>query len=136
MKKKILIAIDSLTSGGAEKSLISLLTLFDYDKYDVDLLLFYQRGLYLPLIPKEVNVIEPPNFLQKINKGIKANLSDGDFKALCLRTGLSISCRNPLMTKKYHGAQIIYKWMSKGIENLDKEYDVAIAGDYYFYGKM
>ena len=97
MKKKILIAIDSLTSGGAEKSLISLLTLFDYDKYDVDLLLFYQRGLYLPLIPKEVNVIEPPNFLQKINKGIKANLSDGDFKALCLRTGLSISCRNPFI---------------------------------------
>ena len=47
MKKKILITIDSLTSGGAEKSLISLLTLFDYDKYDVDLLLFYQRGLYL-----------------------------------------------------------------------------------------
>mgnify|MGYP006908492050 CR=1 FL=1 len=27
MKKKILITIDSLTSGGAEKSLISLLTL-------------------------------------------------------------------------------------------------------------
>ena len=45
MKKKILIAIDSLTSGGAEKSLISLLTLFDYDKYDVDLLLFYQLQL-------------------------------------------------------------------------------------------
>ena len=127
MKKKILITIDSLTSGGAEKSLISLLTLFDYDKYDVDLLLFYQRGLYLPLIPKEVNVIEPPGFLKRINKGMKSNLVQGDLKALYLRMGLSISCRNPLMTKKYHGAQIIYKWLSKGIENLDKEYDVAIA---------
>ena len=127
MKKKILITIDSLTSGGAEKSLISLLTLFDYDKYDVDLLLFYQRGLYLPLIPKEVNVIEHPGFLKRINKGMKSNLVQGDLKALYLRMGLSISCRNPLMTKKYHGAQIIYKWLSKGIENLDKEYDVAIA---------
>ncbi|MDU4936123.1 MAG: glycosyltransferase [Peptostreptococcaceae bacterium] len=127
MKKNILIVIDSLTSGGAEKSLISLLTLFDYDKYNVDLLLFYQRGLYLPLIPKEVNIIEPPEFLKRINKGIKGNLSDGDIKALYLRSGLSISCRNPLMTKKYHGAQIIYKWLSKGIKKLDKNYDVAIA---------
>ncbi len=39
MKKKILITIDSLTSGGAEKSLISLLTLFDYD--NMMLIYFY-----------------------------------------------------------------------------------------------
>lgn len=35
MKKKILFAINSLECGGAEKSLISLLTSFGYFKYDV-----------------------------------------------------------------------------------------------------
>ena len=40
MKKKILFVMPSLNSGGAEKSLISVLSLFDYERYDVDLLLF------------------------------------------------------------------------------------------------
>ncbi len=57
MKKKILFVIPSLKSGGAEKSLITLLTLFDYEKYDVDLLCFRQEGLFYDKIPVEVNVI-------------------------------------------------------------------------------
>ena len=35
MKKKVLFMIDSLTCGGAEKSLVSLLPLLNYDKVDV-----------------------------------------------------------------------------------------------------
>ena len=34
MKKKVLFMIDSLTCGGAEKSLVSLLPLLNYDKVD------------------------------------------------------------------------------------------------------
>ncbi|MDA1570382.1 glycosyltransferase, partial [Bacillus cereus] len=60
MKKKILFVIDSLQSGGAEKSLVSLLSLFDYTKYEVDLLMFSASGLYLPLLPKQVNILEVP----------------------------------------------------------------------------
>ena len=33
MKKKILFVMPSLNSGGAEKSLISVLSLFDYERY-------------------------------------------------------------------------------------------------------
>ena len=35
MKKKILFVINSMGCGGAEKSLLSLLSLLDYDRYDV-----------------------------------------------------------------------------------------------------
>ena len=35
MRKSILFVINSLGCGGAEKSLLSLLSLLDYDKYDV-----------------------------------------------------------------------------------------------------
>ena len=45
MKKKICFIIDSLSIGGAEKSLVTLLNLLDYDKYDVDLQLFAGGGL-------------------------------------------------------------------------------------------
>lgn len=57
MKKKILFAIPSLRSGGAEKSLISVLSLFDYEKYEVDLILFRREGLFFEKIPTEVNYI-------------------------------------------------------------------------------
>ena len=57
MKKKILFVLATLNRGGAEKSLISLLKMLDYDKYDVDLLLF-DRGYDLEKeIPNNVNVI-------------------------------------------------------------------------------
>ena len=58
MKKKILFVIPSLRSGGAEKSLITLLSLFDYEKYDVDLLSFRRDGLFFDKIPDRVNVIK------------------------------------------------------------------------------
>lgn len=56
MKKKILFVIPSLRSGGAEKSLITLLSLMDYDKYDVDLLAFRRDGLFFDKVPDEVNI--------------------------------------------------------------------------------
>ena len=54
MKKRVLFVIDSLHSGGAEKSLVSLLNLFDYENYEVDLLTFKEGGLYASLLPKNV----------------------------------------------------------------------------------
>ena len=44
MKKRLLLVIDSLVCGGAKNSLISLLPLIDYDRYDVALLIF-ARGV-------------------------------------------------------------------------------------------
>ena len=52
--KNILFVMPSLGSGGAEKSLVNLLNLIDYEKYAVDLLLFKREGLFLSQIPKEV----------------------------------------------------------------------------------
>ena len=40
MKKRILITACSLEIGGIERSLVGLLDVFDYDQYDVDVLLF------------------------------------------------------------------------------------------------
>ena len=42
--KTILFVIDSLHCAGAEKSLITLLSLIDYSKYEVDLQLFGYGG--------------------------------------------------------------------------------------------
>ena len=59
MKKRILFVIESLEVAGAEKSLISLLSLIDYSEYEVDLQLFSYGGELESLLPKEVKLLEP-----------------------------------------------------------------------------
>lgn len=54
--KKILFLMPSLVGGGAENALIKLLNAFDYDKYEVTLLLVCYRGYYVSKIPKNVKV--------------------------------------------------------------------------------
>ena len=57
VKKNILFIMSSLRNGGAERSLVNLLQLLDYDKYNVDLLLFQNEGMFLKQVPDEVNFI-------------------------------------------------------------------------------
>lgn len=57
-KKKVLFVMESLRIGGAEKSLITTLSTLDYDKYDVDLLLFRQGGPFLSQVPEQVHLIK------------------------------------------------------------------------------
>lgn len=58
-KKRLLFVIDSLACAGAEKSLVTLLSLIDFDSYDVDLQLFLYGGELESLVPKEVRVLPP-----------------------------------------------------------------------------
>lgn len=58
MKKKLLFVNPSLCSGGAEKSLVTLLSMIDYSRYDVDLFLFRREGLFLPLVPEQVRILD------------------------------------------------------------------------------
>ena len=50
-KKKILFIINNLHCGGAENALVSLLQVFDYEQYDVDLLLMKNEGVFLKKLP-------------------------------------------------------------------------------------
>lgn len=60
MRKNILIHIGSLNAGGAEKSLVSLLSTMPKDKYDIDLLLVRKDGLLMDLLPSHINILETP----------------------------------------------------------------------------
>jgi glycosyltransferase involved in cell wall biosynthesis len=59
MSKKILFVINNMHCGGAENSLISLLQVIDYSKYDIHLLLFKKEGFFLNNIPKQVVLLDP-----------------------------------------------------------------------------
>ena len=55
--KKILFVIPTLRDGGAERSLVNLLTELPPEKYDIDLLLFKMQGTFLSQIPQNVHII-------------------------------------------------------------------------------
>lgn len=74
MKKRILFVIDSLICAGAEKSLITLLSLIDYSKYDVDLQLFKYGGEFEKYLNENVNLLPPFQYTTFIEKPISKQL--------------------------------------------------------------
>ena len=121
--------MDSLKIGGAEKSLITILNMFDYSKYEVDLYLFSHTGEFYNMIPKEVNVIkqdETYNIFEKNRKkSVVKYLSKLDFKSaffsLCWLIGVLFS---KLTRQKLY---IGWSCLKKLVKPLDKKYDVSIA---------
>ena len=110
MKKTVLFIIDSLTCGGAEKSLISLLPLLDYSKIEVDLMIVHRGGVFEDYVPEQVHIVDFPN-----PKGL--------WTEICL-VGFRIIRR---LFPNRHGAELRWRVMSSTYRELDKTYDVAIA---------
>mgnify|MGYP004622860705 FL=1 len=83
MKKKILFVINSMGCGGAEKSLLSLLSLLDYDRYDVTLQMFRRGGMFENLIPAEVKIREDLDYIKFCSKSPMEQMLSFDFKRVC-----------------------------------------------------
>lgn len=118
MKKQLLFIIDSLDCGGAEKSLVSLLPLIDYDQYDVDLMLFDRGGVFENYVPEKVNLID---YKYQI---LYPYTIKGQIRKFFCFSLLSPQLR---FIKKRHGAEIHWRTMRHIHKTYPKEYDVAIA---------
>lgn len=122
--KKILFVINSLTIGGSEKSLVSLLNCIDYNKYQVDLLMFKKGEDFDKYIPEEVNVLEVPDYYKFIyDKRYKLKFNEKLRYSLC-RLNTSINLRT---NKKIQSEQILYKHHKNVLKKVEGSYDVAIA---------
>lgn len=129
MKKKLLFIIPNLNSGGAEKALLSLLQTLDFDKYEVDLLLFKKEGIFLNQLPKEVHLLpEPKNysyFDMPLVKAVTELITKLKFKVLFYRLAaiyIYKTEKTPTVRE-----QKVWSFMKNALHNLDKEYDVAIG---------
>ena len=130
MKKRMLFVIDSLHCAGAEKSLTTLLSLLDYSKYDVDLQLFGYGGALEELVPKEVNILKPMEYIKfsslSTKNAVIKSLKNMNFKMLSSRLKFSLAIRK----NNYSNAQkarVYWQKVSNVIENNNKEYDIAIS---------
>ncbi|QNK59875.1 glycosyltransferase [Paenibacillus sp. PAMC21692] len=129
MKKKLLFVMNHLQCGGAEKALVSLLQVIDYQQYEVDLLLFKPVGIFLKQIPKEVNVLPSPHNYQYFDMSLKTVVVNcmkrGDLKNLLVRLYLNFV----MHTEKNEARreQLAWRHIVRTFRRLENEYDAAIG---------
>ncbi len=128
-KKKILFVIPGLHAGGGEKALVNLLNELNADDYDIDLLLFNKSGLFLEQVPAYVSIMQPQGdfaaFSLPLPQSVKALLLKGKIRMALNRINYAKELR------KHSNAAIAeqqsWRYWSKSMPQLQKQYDVAIA---------
>lgn len=130
MKKSILFVIDSLALAGAEKSLVTLLSLIDYSKYQVDLQLFSYGGELEQLVPKKVNILSSLDYMSftslSLKEAIKKGLVNLKLNFLISRIKFSLALRRGKFDNKAK-ARLFWEINKGCIEESEQEYDIAIA---------
>ena len=130
MKKKLLFVIDSLPCAGAEKSLITLLSQLDYNKYEVDLQLFAYGWTLDELVPKEVNFLPPLSYTNYSNQSLKQMILNcrnlTQIKMITARLKYSLLIRKGQLTNAQM-ARLYWQSIGPVIEKNEKVYDVAIS---------
>lgn len=106
--EKILVVIDTLKGGGAEKVLYDILRNIDLSKYKIELFLIQNEGIYREKI-KELGInIE---FLFDERKDLFSNILYRKFKSMIIKILRYFYCKYPILIKKLK----------------NKNYDVEIA---------
>lgn len=134
MKKNILFVIPSLSTGGAEKSLVGLLKYFDYEKYNVDVYTFADKGEYAERLDERVNVISDTSlyqdtFFKSVLSSFKSLLKRGNVGLAFFRILWAFEPMLYKMTGKKCTRNSRFDWyfQKKAMLKIDKHYDVAIG---------
>jgi len=99
--------------GGAEKSLVTLLNNLDYTKYNVDVLIITNGGIFEKEVPEEVNIIRYNIFQETSN-----------IQKTFLRIRYFIARK---LNKKQHDAVKHWRIFEKSLPAIHNKYDIAIA---------
>jgi glycosyltransferase involved in cell wall biosynthesis len=128
MKKKLLFIIPSLHLGGAEKGLINLLANFDFEKYEVDLLLFTHDGALAKELNPKVKILPISTNFTTFSKGLVASclsfLLQFKWKLLWYRLLFVLTSRKHATNK---AEQYSWNYLKSFLETPTTHYDVAIG---------
>lgn len=130
--KNILISSFDMEVGGVERSLLSMLDNFDYEKYSVDLLLYRKQGEFLDLISKKVNLIDEIPQYTTFRKSIKEILKDKHYgiglSRVISKVNADLTGRIKRKTEPgYFYMQLMWKYALPFLPEMNKEYDVAVS---------
>ncbi|QNG58477.1 glycosyltransferase [Bacillus sp. PAMC26568] len=133
MKKDIIICLYDMEIGGIERSLINMLENFDYEQFNVDLLIFEHKGDFMKLIPKQVNILSQIDKYAVFRKPIIQCLREGHIITSSIRIlSKYVSKIKAKVSKLDEGSayiqmQLAIKFSSHILPKLKKQYDLAIS---------
>jgi len=129
MKQQLLFVLPSLEAGGGEKSLVTLLNCINYEQYDVDLVLFAPKGIFLKQLPKNVKLLylndDYKTFTSGLSSAIVSFLKQGKIGMAFSR--LLYTFKSNVIKNKGKAEQYSWNHLKKSINLLPKEYDAAIG---------
>ena len=123
IKKKILFVIESLGAAGAEKSLVTFLSVLDKEKYEIDLQLFSYGGEFEKYLSNEVNLLPPLGYTAFTNQNILCQFFSFKYNYLLARLRYSFSIRKKGLRNKDR-ARLFWKYVSDSIPQSKKKYDI------------
>lgn len=126
--KNVLIASFDMEVGGVERSLISMLNNFDYEKFKVDLMLYSHTGDFLNLLPKNVHLLKEllpyKTFRMSISEIFKAGHISLGVTRLYAKYKAN---QNAIDEPGYKQMQYMWKNALSFLPDIEKSYDVAIS---------
>lgn len=130
--KKVLISSFDMEIGGVERSLISMLDNFDYENYDVDLMLYSHSGDLMKLLPKRPNLLAEDKKYKTFRLSIGETIKRGNFaigigRLLARYNAKKTAHKNNLNDSGCIQMQYMWKYALPFLPKLKKQYDVAIS---------
>ena len=132
-KKRLLFIGIIMNAAGTEQSFLSFVNCIDFDKYDVDLILAKNEGLFMELIPEKVSVRFMPEFGELFLLSGK-NAFSVMFHTFVKKNPLTLFQILPSFIKfilfpkqKVKTAIKLFCKMMRKIEPVAEEYDAALA---------
>ncbi|WP_047983978.1 glycosyltransferase [Ornithinibacillus californiensis] len=130
--KNMLIASYDLEVGGVERSLISMLQSFDYERYAVDLMLYHHHGDFMNLLTEKVNLLPEVPIYSTVRKSVSTTIKEGHI--LIGMTRLLAKVRAELRGRQmnlaepgYYQMQLMWRYSLPFLPKLKKQYDIAIS---------
>ena len=130
--KKVLITCFDMGIGGVERSLVNMLDNFDYENYEVDLMLYRHQGEFLDMIPDKVNLLDEKEGYNSFGEPLDKVIKDGKYALASARIKAKLVASGTKIVKKvdeigYYQDQLANKYSNQHLKNIDKKYDVAIS---------
>lgn len=133
MKPRIFITIHYLEIGGAERSLLGLLSSINTSKYDVDLFVHQHIGEFMSFIPRNIHLLEEDKRYASIELPMKKVLKRGYIDIVFSRLLAKWKCHKYMKRARYTDGSSIFQYVADMVTPLLSslyqygEYDLAVS---------
>ncbi|UTR10578.1 glycosyltransferase [Evansella sp. LMS18] len=126
--KKVLISSFDMEVGGVERSLISMLSNFDYTSYDVNLMLYSHTGEFMDQIPGKSNLLHESPVYKTFRLSIKDVLKSGRLPLGAVRLYAKYKANKGVSLENgYKQMQYMWKYSLPFLPAHKGKYDAAIS---------